>query len=140
MNELDFNMAQHPKHKTVIENNRRKLEIALKDWTPKELESLLSKLQSVLESKRDILDETKEKRQRIEALLAENGITEDDLIEVYFSAKEPKFVRPAKYRYQDPANGEWHSWAGVGRTPIVLQRLLDEGADIDDFLIDKEDS
>lgn len=140
MIELDNTMANHPKNKTIIENNRRKLEIALKDWTPKEIESLLFKLQTVLENKKDLLDETKDKRARIEALLLENGITEDDLLEVYFSTKEPKFVRAAKYRYQDPANGDFHTWAGVGRTPIILQRLLDDGATLDNFLIDKPDS
>ncbi len=45
-------------------------------------------------------------------------------------------VRKAKYRFKDE-NGEIREWSGNGKRPLALQKLLDEGHFMEDFLIDK---
>ncbi|WP_254044595.1 H-NS family nucleoid-associated regulatory protein, partial [Salmonella enterica] len=45
-------------------------------------------------------------------------------------------VRKAKYRFKDE-NGEIREWSGNGKRPLALQKLLDEGHFMEDFLIEK---
>ncbi|WP_242412298.1 H-NS family nucleoid-associated regulatory protein, partial [Salmonella enterica] len=45
-------------------------------------------------------------------------------------------VRKAKYRFKDE-NGEIREWSGNGKRPLALQKMLDEGHLMEDFLIDK---
>lgn len=42
--------------------------------------------------------------------------------------------RPAKYKYID-TNGVKKTWTGQGRTPLVIQKALDEGKKLLDFAL-----
>lgn len=44
---------------------------------------------------------------------------------------------PQKYCYTDE-NGKEHYWTGRGRTPVIYQKLIDDGVDLKQYLIEKE--
>lgn len=50
--------------------------------------------------------------------------------------KSKSGARKAKYRFTDES-GEMKEWSGNGKRPLALQKLLDEGHFLTDFLIDK---
>ena len=43
-------------------------------------------------------------------------------------------TRPAKYKYVDE-NGQEKTWTGQGRTPLTIQKALNEGKSLNDFAI-----
>lgn len=87
------------------------------------------------------LQELEEKRLKALEYLQEIGLAPEDLAVSVFD-KEPKrkgkqsSKRADKYAYTDE-NGEKHTWSGVGRMSNVFKKLVDEGKNIDDYLINK---
>ena len=71
-------------------------------------------------------------------MLIADGIDPNELLSTLTATKAPgkakRAARPAKYKYTDE-NGEARTWTGQGRTPAVIKKAIDEGKQLDDFLL-----
>ncbi|MCW9709474.1 H-NS histone family protein [Avibacterium sp. 21-586] len=124
--------------------NIRSLRVAAKSLSLDELESLLEKLKTVLEEKRQELAlAAQQEAEKLKALaevhnfLKEKGIAPEDLISERVTNKNAatkRPARPAKYKFKDE-NGNIRTWTGQGRTPLVIQQALDAGKSLSDFEI-----
>jgi DNA-binding protein H-NS len=76
-------------------------------------------------AKNDLLAEFEEKAQRL-------GLNISDLLGGKAGKKKPTSKVPPKYR--NPANAS-ETWTGRGRKPTWLVAQLDQGREINDFLI-----
>lgn len=88
-----------------------------------EIDDLIDSRKNV--AKNDLLAEFEEKAQRL-------GIDISDLFGGKAGKKKSTNKAPPKYR--NPANGS-ETWSGRGRKPTWLVAQLDQGREIDDFLI-----
>lgn len=74
---------------------------------------------------------------QFQIMLAEAGIDPSELLgnaqTDAGSTKAKRAPRPAKYRYVD--NGVERTWTGQGRTPTFLALQLEQGYQLDEFLI-----
>ncbi len=70
-------------------------------------------------------------------MLADVGIDPAELLgsapAATTTVKVKRAPRPAKYRYVE--NGVERTWTGQGRTPKFLAEQLEQGRQLDDFLI-----
>ena len=130
-------------------NNLRSLRVAGREHTVEYLESLLEKLRTVVDEKKEEEALALQNQVEKEAKLAElarimerDGISKDDLVAALqgkSSNKRGKTLkrkpRPAKYKYVDKT-GEEKTWTGQGRTPSAIQIAIDtQNKTLDDFLI-----
>lgn len=108
--------------------------IVLKDFSVEEITEIRNELNLLLEEKKQALINAKDKKERLEIFMEQEGITP----KVIF--KDRVFKRKPKYMYVDE-NGESKTWAGSGRTPTAIKELLDSNPDmkLEDFLIKKDD-
>lgn len=127
-------------------SNIRTLRALAREASLEQVEALLEKIQIVLEEKREE-EKAKElqQAQRLEnlkkykELLAQDGISAEELAELLGGSsapkkqREPRAARPAKYKFLD--NGVEKTWTGQGRTPKALQQQLDKGKSLKDFEI-----
>ncbi|PSJ47606.1 transcriptional regulator [Zobellella endophytica] len=128
--------------KTLL--NIRSLRAAARELTLEQLEEGLAKLTSVVEERREseaeeraAAAEHERKLKEYVNMLAADGIDINELAELAEPSKKSaagRSKRPAKYAYTDE-NGEYKTWTGQGRKPAVIQKALDNGANIDEFLI-----
>ena len=120
--------------------NSHFIKSAIKEASYEQLQTIREKVNFVVDN---LLEETKVRDS--EALARQNkiaefrnklndeGLTIEDLIgEPVRINKGRKF--PPKYRFQDE-NGEERTWTGQGAKPRALQKLLDEGRNLEEFLI-----
>lgn len=124
--------------------NLRLLKAASKELTLEQLDSALEKLQQVVEQKRAEIAEQEAKQKahleriaEVKRVMEEQGISAEDLgFGALFETKEKKARKqlPAKYKFTDE-KGEVKTWTGQGRTPLALQKALNSGKSLDDFLI-----
>lgn len=82
--------------------------------------------------------ERQQKLAEFQAMLADAGIDPAELVGstttvATTSAKMKRAPRPPKYRYVD--NGQERTWTGQGRTPKFLAEQLEQGRQLDEFLI-----
>ncbi|WP_279132571.1 H-NS family nucleoid-associated regulatory protein [Photobacterium phosphoreum] len=110
--------------------------------TLEQLQEALDKLTQVVNER--ITEEaqekaaTKERDEKLEIyrqMLLSDGLTPEDLLSM--PDKTQKYLRikrPGKYKYIDN-NGDEKTWTGQGRTPKALKTSIDNGANLDDFLI-----
>lgn len=81
--------------------------------------------------------ERQQKLAEFQAMLAQAGIDPTELVGNAPAAatvtKVKRPPRPAKYRYVE--NGIEKTWTGQGRTPKFLTEQLEQGRQLDDFLI-----
>ena len=120
-------------------SNIRSLRVLARETSLEQLESLLEKLTTVIEEKREEVkaqeaEQAKflEQLKKYEEMLANDGISADELasllgkIPTEKKARNPIAPRPAKYRFVD-ANGNEKTWTGQGRTPreLVGKNLAD---------------
>lgn len=81
--------------------------------------------------------EHQQKLAEFQAMLAQAGIDPTELVgstpAVATAAKAKRAPRPPKYRYVE--NGVEKTWTGQGRTPKYLVEQLEQGRQLDDFLI-----
>lgn len=114
----------------MSQTNKNKIERLLKTLTLDEVNDVikLAQKEKKLIAKKIAKGEADNKRLR--EFLVENNIALN-------TVSGSKFIRPPKYSYAD-ADGNVKTWAGVGRTPIHLQKLIDNGAKLEDFLIIKK--
>ena len=126
--------------------NVRTLKKELKDFNSDELISMREKLDAVIESTLEqeaaYQEENRERLEKIELIkemMQEAGLSAEDLATLQVKSKKTRAPRPAKYRFpDDKANDGFSEWTGQGRTPKALQSQLDEGKQLDDFLINQE--
>ncbi|MGX5914392.1 H-NS family nucleoid-associated regulatory protein [Aliidiomarina sp. Khilg15.8] len=131
-----------------ILTHERRLRANTKNLTISELEEVKAKLQRVIaareEEEAELRKEQKEKQARIEEIkkqMASAGVDIADLApelesltkETKSKAKRKRTPKPAKYQYTD--QGEQKTWTGQGRTPKVIQKALDSGKSLKEFLI-----
>jgi DNA-binding protein H-NS len=119
----------------TITNDDKTICVALKAFTPEEIDDIVFKLRRFrtklsAERKRERLNEAK-----INQLIEQNNALDPTF---KIERKKVKFTRPAKYRYIG-SDGLEKTWAGVGRKPKEIQAAIDNGASLDDFLIDSND-
>ncbi|HHJ3218483.1 TPA: H-NS family nucleoid-associated regulatory protein [Vibrio parahaemolyticus] len=125
--------------------NIRSLRALLRELTNAELEEAYSKFKTVVEERR--LEEEairaeqikkEEKLADIARQIKEQGLDVYELLSALSSTtpkkKGKRKPRPAKYKYID-TNGVEKTWTGQGRTPLVIQKALDEGKKLLDFAL-----
>ncbi|KJG57196.1 transcriptional regulator [Photobacterium kishitanii] len=110
--------------------------------TLEQLQEALDKLTQVVNER--ITEEeqekaaTKERDEKLEIyrqMLLSDGLTPEDLLSMpNKTQKYLRIKRPGKYKYIDN-NGDEKTWTGQGRTPKALKTYIDNGANLDDFLI-----
>nr|AKN37586.1 hypothetical protein [Vibrio sp. FF_291] len=111
-------------------NHPEKVCFILQDFTIDELVKYRNELDNLIKEKSAKLNDAMTKAERLKIFMAHNRMDSDVLFDTN------KFKRRPKYAYFDEF-GKMHTWAGVGRTPLILQKLLDEGANIEDFQIER---
>ncbi|HCE3307814.1 H-NS family nucleoid-associated regulatory protein [Vibrio parahaemolyticus] len=129
--------------KTLL--NIRSLRALLRELTNAELEEAYSKFKTVVKERR--LEEEairaeqikkEEKLADIARQIKEQGLDVYELLSALSSTtpkkKGKRKPRPAKYKYID-TNGVEKTWTGQGRTPLVIQKALDEGKKLLDFAL-----
>lgn len=125
--------------------NLRSLRAAVRELTLEQAESALEKLQAVIaekhEEEAEVIKAEAERRERLakyKELMKQEGITAEDLHEMFGAApvvaRAKRAPRPAKYQFIDE-NGEHKTWTGQGRTPRPIQQALDAGKSLADFEI-----
>ncbi|BBQ29708.1 H-NS family nucleoid-associated regulatory protein [Aeromonas caviae] len=73
-----------------------------------------------------------QKLAKFQALMDKAGIDPAELLAA-IDKKAKRAPRPPKYRYVE--NGVAHTWTGQGRTPKFLAEQLEQGRQLDEFLI-----
>ncbi|ELJ8865778.1 H-NS histone family protein [Vibrio parahaemolyticus] len=129
--------------KTLL--NIRSLSVLLRELTNAELEEAYSKFKTIVEERR--LEEEairaeqikkEEKLADIARQIKEQGLDVYELLSALSSTtpkkKGKRKPRPEKYKYID-TNGVEKTWTGQGRTPLVIQKALDEGKKLLDFAL-----
>ena len=124
--------------------NARSLRAAVRELTLEQLNEAFAKLTDIVEERRtsEAVNQEKEaaRLQKIEemtALVAAEGI---DIADVVAASSETQKTgskrapRPPKYKYFDE-NGTEKFWTGQGRTPLTIQKALNEGKSLNDFAI-----
>ncbi len=123
--------------------NTRSLRAATRELTLEQLNDGFEKLKAIVEERNEAeaaeAQAKQERARKIEEykqMLQAEGIDISDLV----SAAEPvkatakRAPRPAKYKYTD-IDGSEKTWTGQGRTPAAIQKYLNEGKSLEDFLI-----
>ncbi|HGJ5877465.1 MAG TPA: H-NS family nucleoid-associated regulatory protein [Arsenophonus sp.] len=113
------------------------------DW----LQEVKDKLDAVVEENRKLFEqakrEAKEKeKQRLDLLklIEESGFSLDSLLQpvttgkIKTKKKNSVNARKPKYEFLDE-NGDIQTWSGNGKPPSALQKLLDDGNALEEFLI-----
>jgi len=131
--------------KTLL--NIRSLRAYSRELTLEQLNEAHSKLSTIVEERREEEAKSRELDLEREAKLAAiakqiqaEGLDINEVISALSSntnsskQKSKRAPRPAKYKYTD-ASGKEQFWTGQGRTPGVIQKSLDNGKSLDDFLI-----
>ena len=109
----------------------------------------IEQLQKALENLTQVVNEriaedeqekasSKEREEKLEIyrqMLLSDGLSIEDILSIQEKApKKPRAIRPAKYKYLDDNQYE-KTWTGQGRIPKILKTAVDNGANLDDFLI-----
>ena len=125
-------------------NNYRFLRAEARNFSLETLTDILDKFTAVVEERREeqaskgMQDAEHAKRvDKIREMMLSEGIDISELVQQTPPAKPSKQTRekrPAKYEYTD-SSGITHTWTGQGRTPTVIQKALDQGDTLDEFLI-----
>lgn len=132
---------------TRIINHERRLNAALKDLSINELKEVQTKLNNVINKREaeaeEIERERQQKREKIAELkrsMQEAGIDISDILEDEIGGQpiakpsRKRAPKPPKYEFTDE-NGERKTWTGQGRMPKALQKAVDNGRPLSDFLI-----
>ncbi len=127
--------------------NIRSLRALSRELTLSQLEEALEKLNTVVAERREQEEEAIKREAEKQAKLAQiaqqisqDGIDVNDLISALSSESAPnkpkkkRAPRPAKYKFIDD-KGQEKTWTGQGRTPLPIQKALDEGKSLEDFAI-----
>ncbi len=124
--------------------NIRSLRAALRELSLDQLKEAHEKIEMIYLERLEVAEkeqaaqaEHQQKLAEFKAMLAQAGIDPTELVRstpaVATAAKAKRAPRPPKYRYVE--NGVEHTWTGQGRTPKFLAEQLEQGRQLDDFLI-----
>lgn len=124
--------------------NIRSLRAALRELSFEQLQEANEKFSSIYNERAAEIEKTRAadaerlaKLAEFQAMLAQAGIDPTELVgcapAAATAAKAKRAPRPPKYRYVE--NGVEKTWTGQGRTPKFLAEQLEQGRQLDDFLI-----
>ncbi|MGL6410412.1 H-NS family histone-like protein [Aeromonas veronii] len=124
--------------------NIRSLRAAMRELSLEQLQEAHEKIESIYlerlehaEKEQAANAERQQKLAEFQAMLAQAGIDPTELVgsapAAATTTKAKRAPRPPKYRYVE--NGQEHTWTGQGRTPKFLTEQLEQGRQLDDFLI-----
>lgn len=125
--------------------NVRSLRAALRELSFEQLQEAHEKFSLIYQERAADVEKTRAadaerlaKLAEFQALLADAGIDPSELVQGVTAGKPPRegskrAPRPPKYRYME--NGVEKTWTGQGRTPKALAVLLEQGRQLDEFLI-----
>ncbi|MCK3657386.1 hypothetical protein A4G18_01280 [Pasteurellaceae bacterium Pebbles2] len=125
-------------------NNLRSLRAVINTIDLEQAESILAKVQSIVENKRQEevakAQEQAERQQLIEKYRNELKAKGIDVSELALAdaanekVKKARRTMPAKYKYTNE-NGEVIHWTGQGRMPKVMREALEKGKKLTDFAV-----
>lgn len=100
------------------------------------LNTVVAELEEEQAAERKKAEAIAQKREEAIAYLEKMGLTLEDLAVTAATTanRKTKEPRPYKYQFQDE-NGNTKKWTGQGRTPKALQKALESGKKLEDFLI-----
>ncbi|MNH14216.1 DNA-binding protein StpA [compost metagenome] len=125
--------------------NIRSLRAALRELTFEQLQEVHEKFTLIYQERAADVEKTRaadaerlDKLATFQAMLADAGIDPSELVQGATVGKPPRegskrAPRPPKYKYME--NGEEKTWTGQGRTPKALAEQLEQGRQLDEFLI-----
>ncbi|GAB5994096.1 H-NS family histone-like protein [Aeromonas enteropelogenes] len=127
--------------------NTRSLRAALRELSFEQLEEAKEKFEQIyterfesVEKERAEQAERQRKLAEFSEMLKQAGVDPRDLVSnaapavaANPSKKTKRAPRPAKYKYQE--NGQEKTWTGQGRMPKAIAELVEQGKNLDDFLI-----
>ncbi|MEM0553426.1 MULTISPECIES: H-NS family histone-like protein [Aeromonas] len=124
--------------------NVRSLRAALRELSLEQVQEAHEKIEAIYlerleqtEKEQAAQAEHRQKLAEFQAMLAQAGIDPTELVgstpAAATATKAKRAPRPPKYRYVE--NGVEKTWTGQGRTPKFLVQQLEQGRQLDDFLI-----
>ncbi|MXV30282.1 H-NS histone family protein [Aeromonas veronii] len=122
--------------------NVRSLRAALRELSLEQVQEAHEKIEAIYlerleqtEKEQAAQAEHRQKLAEFQAMLAQAGIDPTELVGSTPAAatKAKRAPRPPKYRYVE--HGVEKTWTGQGRTPKFLVQQLEQGRQLDDFLI-----
>ncbi|HDO1313233.1 H-NS family nucleoid-associated regulatory protein [Aeromonas veronii] len=123
--------------------NVRSLRAALRELSLEQVKEAHEKIEAIYLERLEVAEkeqaanaERQQKLAEFQAMLAQAGIDPTELVgsnPVATAAKAKRAPRPPKYRYVE--NGVEKTWTGQGRMPKYLAQQVEQGRQLDDFLI-----
>ncbi|QNF25506.1 transcriptional regulator [Aeromonas hydrophila] len=123
--------------------NVRSLRAALRELSLEQVKEAHEKIELIYLDRLELAEkeqaaqaEYQQKLAEFKAMLAQAGIDPTELVgsaPAATAAKAKRAPRPPKYRYVE--NSVEKTWTGQGRTPKFLAEQLEQGCQLDDFLI-----
>ncbi|WKE66826.1 H-NS family nucleoid-associated regulatory protein [Gallaecimonas kandeliae] len=127
-----------------ILGNQRRLNAATKELSLQELEEIKGKLEAIIEMRAGEEEERqKEEAERLAKIdelrkaMAEAGISAEDILGGATAAPSRRGGKGAKRapKYRLEKDGEEILWTGIGRMPKVFKEIVDNGGNLDNYLI-----
>ncbi|MGE6164434.1 H-NS family nucleoid-associated regulatory protein [Aeromonas rivipollensis] len=124
--------------------NIRSLRATLRDLSLEQVKEVHEKIEMIYLERLELAQKEQaanaehlQKLAEFQEMLAQAGIDPAELVGstpvAANAAKAKRAPRPPKYRYVE--NGVEKTWTGQGRTPKFLGEQLEQGRQLDDFLI-----
>lgn len=125
--------------------NIRSLRAALRELSFEQLQEVNEKFTAIYNERATEIEKTRvadaerlAKLAEFQAMLADAGIDPSELVQGAPASKAARegakrAPRPPKYKYME--DGQEKTWTGQGRTPKALATLLEQGHQLDEFLI-----
>lgn len=125
--------------------NIRSLRAAMRELSLEQVKEAHEKIEAIYLERLELAEkeqaanaERQQKLAEFQAMLADAGIDPAELVGSAPSSstsavKAKRAPRPPKYRYVE--NGVEKTWTGQGRTPKFLAEQLEQGRQLDEFLI-----
>lgn len=123
--------------------NVRSLRAAMRELSLEQVKEAHEKIEMIYLERLELAEkeqatqaEHQQKLAEFQAMLAQAGIDPTELVgcaPAATAAKAKRAPRPPKYRYVE--NGVEKTWTGQGRTPKFLAQQLEQGRQLDEFLI-----
>ena len=88
------------------------------------------------EEQKRILQQQESKLKEIVSQLEGSGLTIETIVEALTKTKQVKSKALPKYQYTDD-KGNNKTWTGIGKKPLPIQKALETGGSLEDFLINK---
>ncbi|MFM4982625.1 H-NS family nucleoid-associated regulatory protein [Aeromonas veronii] len=119
--------------------NIRSLRAAMRELSLEQVKEAHEKIESIYlerleqaEKEQAANAERQQKLAKFQTLMDKAGIDPAELLAA-IDKKAKRAPRPPKYRYVK--NGVEHTWTGQGRTPKFLAEQLEQGRQLDEFLV-----